>query len=77
MTDLKIPAYSSPDIVQEKLHSCEISLKFVQFFLSFGQKRPCVLRDFVSRCVFSNPGEEGSLSIQFINIDRCLNPTII
>ena len=36
--------------------------------ISFGQKRPCLLRDFVPRGFFCNPGGGGSLIPQIASI---------
>ena len=42
--------YIAPDTVGHKFHSCGRSLKYISFNkFSFGQKRLCVLRDFVPR----------------------------
>ena len=45
-------------------------MKLIYLFLSSAQKRPCILRDFVPRGVFGNPGGGGpQVTVICMNID--------
>ena len=59
-----------PDQKKEKK---ERSLKYISFKkFRFGQKRPCVLRNFVPRGVFYNPGGWGGGVVK-----KMVNQTVI